>query len=129
MGIRLDSASAFQGAVISPHYDSLLVKVIAHGKDHPTAASKMSRALAEFRIRGVKVGPGPFGAAGCHLPHWGGGWGGWVGLGGPLLLRAVGSKSCLWPQCNYQSRYRSAPVRLKWHKVQEGAVEGILSNC
>nr|XP_020669454.1 pyruvate carboxylase, mitochondrial [Pogona vitticeps] len=55
MGIRLDSASAFQGAVISPHYDSLLVKVIAHGKDHPTAASKMSRALAEFRIRGVKT--------------------------------------------------------------------------
>uniref|UniRef100_A0ACB8G804 Uncharacterized protein n=1 Tax=Sphaerodactylus townsendi TaxID=933632 RepID=A0ACB8G804_9SAUR len=54
MGIRLDSASAFQGAVISPHYDSLLVKVIAHGKDHTTAASKMSRALAEFRIRGVK---------------------------------------------------------------------------
>ncbi|XP_006037180.2 pyruvate carboxylase, mitochondrial [Alligator sinensis] len=55
MGIRLDSASAFQGAVISPHYDSLLVKVIAHGKDHPTAASKLSRALAEFRIRGVKT--------------------------------------------------------------------------
>ncbi|XP_061462783.1 pyruvate carboxylase, mitochondrial isoform X3 [Rhineura floridana] len=55
MGIRLDSASAFQGAIISPHYDSLLVKVIAHGKDHPTAASKMSRALAEFRIRGVKT--------------------------------------------------------------------------
>lgn len=57
MGIRLDSASAFQGAVISPHYDSLLVKVIASGKDLPTAASKMSRALAEFRVRGVKVGP------------------------------------------------------------------------
>lgn len=55
MGIRLDNASAFQGAVISPHYDSLLVKVIAHGKDHPTAATKMSRALAEFRVRGVKV--------------------------------------------------------------------------
>ncbi|KAL7880356.1 hypothetical protein SRHO_G00026100 [Serrasalmus rhombeus] len=56
MGIRLDSASAFQGALISPHYDSLLVKVIASGKDLPTAASKMLRALAEFRIRGVKVG-------------------------------------------------------------------------
>lgn len=56
MGIRLDSASAFQGAVISPHYDSLLVKVIASGKDLQTASSKMSRALAEFRIRGVKVG-------------------------------------------------------------------------
>uniref|UniRef100_A0A8C6UCL6 pyruvate carboxylase n=1 Tax=Neogobius melanostomus TaxID=47308 RepID=A0A8C6UCL6_9GOBI len=55
MGIRLDSASAFQGAVISPHYDSLLVKVIASGKDLRTAASKMSRALAEFRVRGVKT--------------------------------------------------------------------------
>uniref|UniRef100_A0A3B4BYS0 pyruvate carboxylase n=1 Tax=Pygocentrus nattereri TaxID=42514 RepID=A0A3B4BYS0_PYGNA len=55
MGIRLDSASAFQGALISPHYDSLLVKVIASGKDLPTAASKMLRALAEFRIRGVKT--------------------------------------------------------------------------
>ncbi|XP_051788302.1 pyruvate carboxylase a isoform X2 [Erpetoichthys calabaricus] len=55
MGIRLDSASAFQGAIISPHYDSLLVKVIAHGKDHQTAATKMNRALAEFRIRGVKT--------------------------------------------------------------------------
>ncbi|XP_066575117.1 pyruvate carboxylase, mitochondrial [Amia ocellicauda] len=55
MGIRLDSASAFQGAVISPHYDSLLVKVIGSGKDLQTAAAKMSRALAEFRIRGVKT--------------------------------------------------------------------------
>ncbi|KAM4721779.1 pyruvate carboxylase, mitochondrial [Rhinophrynus dorsalis] len=55
MGIRLDSASAFQGAVISPHYDSLLVKVISHGKDQQVAATKMSRALAEFRIRGVKT--------------------------------------------------------------------------
>ncbi|CAB1435886.1 unnamed protein product, partial [Pleuronectes platessa] len=54
MGIRLDSASAFQGAIISPHYDSLLVKVIASGKDLHTASSKMSRALAEFRVRGVK---------------------------------------------------------------------------
>lgn len=55
MGIRLDSASAFQGAIISPHYDSLLVKVIASGPDVHTAASKMSRALAEFRVRGVKT--------------------------------------------------------------------------
>ncbi|KAG7256831.1 hypothetical protein CRUP_010942 [Coryphaenoides rupestris] len=60
MGIRLDSASAFQGAVISPHYDSLLVKVIASGKDLQTAASKMSRALAEFRVRGVKRRGGKF---------------------------------------------------------------------
>lgn len=55
MGIRLDSASAFAGAVISPFYDSLLVKVIAHARDHPTACSKMLRALREFRIRGVKT--------------------------------------------------------------------------
>ncbi|XP_074932725.1 pyruvate carboxylase, mitochondrial-like [Phalacrocorax aristotelis] len=55
MGIRLDGASAFQGALISPHYDSLLVKVVAHGPDQPAAAAKMSRALAEFRIRGVKT--------------------------------------------------------------------------
>lgn len=74
MGIRLDNASAFQGAVISPHYDSLLVKVIAHGKDHPTAATKMSRALAEFRVRGVKVRgcsparPYALPVAACGLP-------------------------------------------------------------
>lgn len=55
MGIRLDSASAFAGAIISPYYDSLLVKVIAHAKNHETACSKMERALTEFRIRGVKV--------------------------------------------------------------------------
>lgn len=56
MGIRLDSASAFAGSIISPDYDSLLVKVIAHARNHPNAAAKMIRALKEFRIRGVKVG-------------------------------------------------------------------------
>lgn len=55
MGIRTDSASAYAGAIIEPHYDSLLVKVIAHSKDHPTAAAKLVRALTEYRIRGVKV--------------------------------------------------------------------------
>lgn len=55
MGIRLDSASAFAGSVISPHYDSLMVKVIASARNHPNAAAKMIRALKEFRIRGVKV--------------------------------------------------------------------------
>ncbi|XP_048259230.1 pyruvate carboxylase, mitochondrial-like isoform X1 [Haliotis rufescens] len=55
MGIRLDSASAFAGAIISPYYDSLLVKVIAQARDHPSACSKMLRALKEFRIRGVKT--------------------------------------------------------------------------
>ena len=55
MGIRLDSASAFAGAVISPHYDSLLMKVIAHGRDHKSTIAKMQRSLREFRIRGVKT--------------------------------------------------------------------------
>jgi len=55
MGIRLDSASAFAGAIVSPYYDSLLVKVIAHALTYEEACRKMSRALSEFRIRGVKV--------------------------------------------------------------------------
>jgi pyruvate carboxylase len=56
MGIRLDSASGFAGAVISPYYDSLLVKVIARAPNLELVCSKMKRALREFRIRGVKVG-------------------------------------------------------------------------
>ncbi|XP_017012581.1 pyruvate carboxylase, mitochondrial isoform X1 [Drosophila takahashii] len=55
MGIRLDSASAYAGAIISPYYDSLLVKVISHASDLQSSASKMNRALREFRIRGVKT--------------------------------------------------------------------------
>ena len=55
MGIRLDSASAFAGAIISPYYDSLLVKVIATAGTHERACNRMARALLEFRIRGVKV--------------------------------------------------------------------------
>lgn len=55
MGIRLDSALGFAGAIISPYYDSLLVKVIAHAWDHHSACAKMLRTLKEFRIRGVKT--------------------------------------------------------------------------
>ncbi|RWS02182.1 pyruvate carboxylase-like protein [Dinothrombium tinctorium] len=55
MGIRLDGASAFSGAVITPYYDSLLVKVIAHASDLNLASAKMLRALREFRVRGVKT--------------------------------------------------------------------------
>lgn len=55
MGIRLDSASAYAGAIISPYYDSMLVKVIAHAHDLPSSCAKLSRALREFRVRGVKV--------------------------------------------------------------------------
>ncbi|XP_011873207.1 PREDICTED: pyruvate carboxylase, mitochondrial isoform X2 [Vollenhovia emeryi] len=55
MGIRLDGASAFAGAIISPYYDSLLVKVIAHAGDLQSCCAKMNRALREFRVRGVKT--------------------------------------------------------------------------
>ena len=54
-GIRLDGASAYGGAVISPYYDSLLVKVTAWGRDFKEACQRMDRALREFRIRGVKT--------------------------------------------------------------------------
>ncbi|XP_015432158.1 PREDICTED: pyruvate carboxylase, mitochondrial-like, partial [Dufourea novaeangliae] len=42
MGIRLDSASAFAGAIISPYYDSLLVKVIAHAGDLQSSCAKLN---------------------------------------------------------------------------------------
>lgn len=54
-GIRLDGASAYGGATITPYYDSLLVKVTAWGVDFPVACQRMDRALREFRIRGVKT--------------------------------------------------------------------------
>lgn len=55
MGIRLDAGTAFGGAVITPFYDSLLVKVSAHGLRFIDAARRMERSLQEFRVRGVKT--------------------------------------------------------------------------
>lgn len=52
-GVRLDAGTAYTGAVITPYYDSLLVKATTHGLTHQLAARKMSRCLGEFRIRGV----------------------------------------------------------------------------
>ncbi len=54
-GIRLDGGTAHAGASISPHFDSMLVKLIARGADFPTAVRRARRALAEFRIRGVST--------------------------------------------------------------------------
>ena len=54
-GIRLDVGNGFVGASISPHYDSLLVKVTAHALTFEQAIRKSFRALREFRIRGVKT--------------------------------------------------------------------------
>jgi len=52
-GIRLDAGTAYSGAVITPYYDSLLVKVTAWAPTPLEAAQRMDRALREFRIRGV----------------------------------------------------------------------------
>ena len=54
-GIRLDGGMGYSGSVITPFYDSLLVKVIASGQSYEIAMNRMDRALSEFRIRGVKT--------------------------------------------------------------------------
>jgi pyruvate carboxylase len=54
-GVRLDGAAGFAGSVITPFYDSMLVKVIASGHSYEVALHRMDRALREFRIRGVKT--------------------------------------------------------------------------
>ena len=54
-GIRLDGGTVSTGAEVSPHFDSLLVKLIARGRDFKSAVNRSERALAEFRIRGVST--------------------------------------------------------------------------
>ncbi len=54
-GVRLDGGMGYAGAVITPFYDSLLVKITAYGRDFRIAMQRMDRALREFRIRGVKT--------------------------------------------------------------------------
>jgi acetyl-CoA carboxylase biotin carboxylase subunit len=51
-GVRLDTA-AYAEAVIPPYYDSLIAKLIAHGKDRQEAISRMARALEMFIIEGI----------------------------------------------------------------------------
>jgi len=53
MGIRLDDGPGFPGAKITPHYDSLLVKITSKARTRREAAAKLIRALREFRVRGV----------------------------------------------------------------------------
>ncbi|RYL95439.1 pyruvate carboxylase [Sporolactobacillus sp. THM7-4] len=54
-GVRLDAGNAFTGSVITPYYDSLLVKLSTSGRTFKSAAAKMLRNLKEFRIRGLKT--------------------------------------------------------------------------
>ena len=57
-GVRLDAGNAFTGSRITPHYDSLLVKVSSFGLTFQGAAKTMNRSLQEFRVRGVKTNIG-----------------------------------------------------------------------
>ncbi|MGR4001446.1 MAG: pyruvate carboxylase [Alphaproteobacteria bacterium] len=52
-GIRLDGGTAYSGAVVTRHYDSLLEKVTAWAPSEAEGIDRMIRALREFRIRGV----------------------------------------------------------------------------
>ncbi len=52
-GVRLDGGTAYSGAVITPYYDSLLVKVTTWAPTSEEAIRRMDRALREFRIRGL----------------------------------------------------------------------------
>ena len=54
-GVRLDGGMGFAGAVITPFYDSMLVKVTSSGQTYEMALQRTDRALREFRIRGVKT--------------------------------------------------------------------------
>jgi pyruvate carboxylase len=54
-GVRLDGGTVFVGAQVSPHFDSMLVKLTCRGRDFGIAVRRARRALAEFRIRGVST--------------------------------------------------------------------------
>lgn len=54
-GVRLDGGTIYAGAEVSPHFDSMLVKLSCRGRDYQTAVARARRALAEFRIRGVST--------------------------------------------------------------------------
>src|SRR5437868_6146480 len=53
-GVRIDS-HAYAGYTIPPHYDSMIGKLITYGKDRREAMDKMSRALSEYMITGIKT--------------------------------------------------------------------------
>jgi pyruvate carboxylase len=54
-GIRLDEGNAYPSAVISPFFDSLLVKITSLGRSMAESSERLERVLKEFRIRGVKT--------------------------------------------------------------------------
>jgi pyruvate carboxylase len=54
-GVRLDGGTVSAGAQVSPHFDSMLVKMTCRGRDFAAAVNRARRGLAEFRLRGVST--------------------------------------------------------------------------
>lgn len=54
-GMRLDAGNGFQGSIVTPYFDSLLVKLSVEARSYEKAVQKMIRGLTEFRIRGVQT--------------------------------------------------------------------------
>jgi len=77
LGVRMDSA-LYDGYAIPPYYDSLIGKLIVHGRDRPEALARLSRALAELIVDGVDTTVPLFDAllaepaiqAGDYTIHW-----------------------------------------------------------
>jgi acetyl-CoA carboxylase biotin carboxylase subunit len=53
-GVRVDSA-AYTGYTVTPHYDSMIAKLIVWAPTREEAIERMKRALAEFRVEGIKT--------------------------------------------------------------------------
>ena len=57
-GIRLDGGNGYTGSIISPYYDSLLVKIISHSSTFADAINKAKRSIKELKVEGVKTNEG-----------------------------------------------------------------------
>jgi acetyl-CoA carboxylase biotin carboxylase subunit len=53
-GVRVDSAME-SGSTVVPYYDSMIAKLITHGRDRQESMARMKRALGEFTIEGIKT--------------------------------------------------------------------------
>lgn len=77
LGVRLDSA-LYAGYKVPSHYDNLVAKLIVHGRTRPEAIARMSRALGEFALSGIKttiplhqrILKAPSFMAGDYTIHW-----------------------------------------------------------
>ena len=54
VGVRVDTA-AYSGWFVPPHYDSLVAKLITHGRDRTEAITRMQRALDLFLVEGIRT--------------------------------------------------------------------------